>query len=522
MIRFLWLVIGSLGAVEQLFFFEYGVAGHSDTQLAEQLVVSVGEDDGGMKLATAELAQLFHRFGGVLVCDGADRQRQQQLVGVHTGVTAAQMLYLQVHDRLNDLGGDQLDLIGNIRDVLEGIEQGGRGCAQKIGGLTRYHVSVGELNGYGRLAGVFCYVTGGENSGTALGSDVRLVHEKLDLANFLGLGLALTMSAGGLEVAADDLLLGCLADGVVIENGVAYHVDAHVGGTLVGALAEDASHHGFEHAEDLNIAVIVNRDLTVGFQMIGVDHIHISEVSGSRLVGKIDGMLEGKIPHGEGFEFCIAGCDTSLVLVVELGEAGCHLTAAWTGGGDDHQGSGGFDIVVATKALLADDVSHIRGIVGDGIMAIDLDTQLLHGFFEHVGGVLPCVTGEHYASYVQTYTVEAIDKAHDLSIVGNTQVPSVFIVFDVICVDSNNDLSLISQGLKHTQLGIGGEPGEDTGGVVVVKQLASEFHIKLTAECGDTVSDLLRLQLDILLVAEAVSQNRAVVCVNVCHNSRLP
>ena len=59
-----------------------------------------------MDLAAAELAQLLHgQFSGGVGCR-TDGKRDEHLVGVESGVPVAQMLGLQVLDRIDDNGGD--------------------------------------------------------------------------------------------------------------------------------------------------------------------------------------------------------------------------------------------------------------------------------------------------------------------------------------------------------------------------------------------------------------------------------
>ena len=205
------------------------------------------------------------------------------------------------------------------------------------------------------------------------------------------------------------------------------------------------------------------------------------------------------------------------MLMVQLGEAGGHLAAAGAGGGDNHQRTGGFDIVVAAKALVADDMRYVGGIIVDLVVAVDLDAQILHVFLEGICGVLTRIACQNNASHVKADATEAVDKAHDLAVVGDAQVSAILVVFNVGGVDGNDDLGLVCQSLQHTELGIGRKAGKDTGGVVIVEQLPAEFHVKLASEGIDSVTDLLGLQLDVGFVAEAFFSAFFCGCVCVCH-----
>ena len=67
--------------------------------------------------------------------------------------------------------------------------------------------------------------------------------------------------------------------------------------------------------------------------MEGVDHIDIVQVSSRSLVSEVYRMLQREVPDREGLVFRIAGADAALEIMVELGQAGRHLTAAGTRSG---------------------------------------------------------------------------------------------------------------------------------------------------------------------------------------------
>ena len=127
------------------------------------------------------------------------------------------------------------------------------------------------------------------------------------------------------KVAADDLHLGSVAAGIVIGDGKADHIDAHVRRTLIGALAQDLFHQSTDHREGLDVAVVVDRGLVVGLQVEGVDDIGIVEIGRCCLIGDVDRMREGQIPDRESLELGVAGGGAVLVLVIELREASGEL-----------------------------------------------------------------------------------------------------------------------------------------------------------------------------------------------------
>ena len=157
---------------------------------------------------------------------------------------------------------------------------------------------------------------------------------------------------GGGEVAAHDFRTRGIAAGIVVHNGVSGHVDAHIGGALIGAFAHDALHHGFEHGECFDVAVVVDGGLAVRLQMDRVDDIGIVEVDGGSLVRDVDRMVGRKIPDGERLVFGIAGVDAALVLVVELAQARGEFAGARAGRGDHDERPGGLDVLVLAVSVV--------------------------------------------------------------------------------------------------------------------------------------------------------------------------
>ena len=179
----------------------------------------------------------------------------------------------------------------------------------------------------------------------------------------------------GLEVAAYDLHLRGLATCLVVDDGHARHVHAHVGRGLVGAGAQDALHHGLEHREDLNVAVVVDGGFPIRLKMERIDGVGVVQVDGCSLIRHIHRVLERKVPNGEGLVLRVARLDAALVLMVELGEARGHFAGAGAGGGDHYQGVRGFHELVFAVAFRRDDARRIVGIPGDGVVQVALDAQ---------------------------------------------------------------------------------------------------------------------------------------------------
>ena len=261
--------------------------------------------------------------------------------------------------------------------------------------------------------------------------------------------------------------------------------------------------NGVEHREDLHVPVVVDGGFPVGFQMEGVDHVHVVQIGGGGLVGQVHRVLQGQVPDGEGFKFGVARFDAPLVVVVELGEAGGHLPAAGAGSRHHHKGAAGFNIVVFPQPLVADDVGHVGGVAGNGIVPVAADSQMFQPVEEGVRRSLPAVAGQHHAAYIQSHVPEDVNEPEDILVVGDAQIPPDFVFFNVPGIDGNDDFHVVLQLLKHPDLAVRRKARQHPGSVIIVKQLAAEFQIQLAAELMDPLFDLFGLGGEIFLIVKA-------------------
>ena len=106
-----------------------------------------------------------------------------------------------------------------------------------------------------------------------------------------------------------------------------------------------------------------------------VNHIQVIQVSGSCFICQIDRMLQRDIPDGEGLKLGVASPDTTLIFMIQLGQTGCHFTAARARCCDNDQRTLGFDIFILAIALIADNTFHIIGITRNFVMTEGFDFQ---------------------------------------------------------------------------------------------------------------------------------------------------
>ena len=179
--------------------------------------------------------------------------------------------------------------------------------------------------------------------------------------------------------------------------------------------------------------------------MEGIDHIYIVQVGGSRFIGQIYRMLQRDIPDGERLEFRIACMDPPFMLMIELGKAGCHLSASRPGSRYDYQRTGGLYVFVPPIPFVAYDKGDIAGISLDGIMDINTDAHTFQLSFKGIGAVLSGVLGDHYASHKKASAPECIDKAENINVVGDPQISSDLVLLNISGADHDDDLRMIGK-----------------------------------------------------------------------------
>ena len=163
--------------------------------------------------------------------------------------------------------------------------------------------------------------------------------------------------------------------------------------------------------------------------------------------------------------------------MVKLGKAGSHFSASRAGSSDDDQWLCSFDILIFSVAFIADNVSDIVGIAFDGIVAVNLDAQLLKLGAEQIRRRLTGVAGDYNTSHIKPFITEFLNQTKNVYIIGDSQIVADFIFFNVSGIDGNDDLCLVGKLKQHLQLAVRSKARKDSGSVIVVKQLSAEFQI---------------------------------------------
>ena len=469
-------------AVEKLFRLVLRFAGELNAKFFEYLFIHAGEKDCGMGLRTAKLGKLLECQRRIFVCDRCNGECKQNLVHMEVGILVAHVGGLELLDGFDNGGGKESCGIVDSGEVFERVEEHRRAGTEKLGGFARNDCAVLQFERNGGSIGFFCFSESGDDGGARFLLDAELVHNQLDLLHFALFTGTLTNIAKGGVISTDDFLTGSFVSGFVVENAIADHIDTHIRGALVGRLSVNFFKHDLENGEDSDISIVIDSGNTVCFQMIRVDHIDVAHVRGCRLVSEVHGMAQGEIPDGEGFEFRIAGTNSSSVLVIKLGETGCHFSASGAGRGDDDKLSSGFDIFIFSESVFTDDMRDVGRIIFYGVVAVHFDAHALQTFLEELGGMLLAIVRNDNASDVKTDATEFVDQTECVQVVGDTEVAALFILFDIVRRNGDDDLRAVTKLIEHFDLTVGKKTGKYTGGMIVVKKLAAEFEIEFSSE----------------------------------------
>jgi hypothetical protein len=118
-------------------------------------------------------------------------------------------------------------------------------------------------------------------------------------------------------------------------------------------------------------------------------------------------------------------------------------------------------------------------------MEIGADAELLEPLAEGVRSTLAVILGDDDAADIQADCGKSVDLAENLLIVGDAEIATDLVFFDVAGIDDNDDLGLILELRQHPDLGIRLESRQPAGGMGIVKKFSAELKVKLPAEKTD-------------------------------------
>ena len=487
-----------------MFLLLYRVAGKSDAEFLEYFAVYFAEHYGGVYLASVELGELVEGAATIFVGRAEEREGYEDFVGVEARIATVEEGYLRALDGLYHRLGYELYFVGDACQVLRCVEDERCAGAQQFAGACLDDGAVLKLYGCGGAVPLFLAFARGYGGAAVVGGELCLLHDEGYLVYLMFVVGAEGVAVEGVVMAADDFVARGIAAHFFVAHAEAYHVYAHVGGRLIGVFAVDAFKDGVEHGEYLDVAVVVDGYFAVGFEMQGVNHVDVVEVGGCCLVGDVDGVLQGEVPHGEGFKLCVACLDAALMLVVELAEAYCHLAASRSWGCYDDKGAGGLDVVVAPEAFVGVDELYVVGVAVDGVVVIHLDADALKAVAIGVGAGLSVVVGDNYTAHVKSDVFKFASQAEYVFVVGDAEVATYLVFLNIVGADDHDDFGFIAQLEQHLQLAVGLKAGEHAAGMVVVKQFTAKFEVKFIAELSDALLDVFGLYGEVFPVVKSL------------------
>ena len=263
--------------------------------------------------------------------------------------------------------------MGDASQLFQCVQKkSGRG-SQQIRGLSGDDFTVGQFHGSSRCTGLFCAIQGSTDNLTILWCDMCLLHQQFQLEDFVFFFGTIYQSGLCLIIPADDFLTGSLLAYLIIDDTISSHIDPHVCRRFVRAFTENPFKHGFQYREDFHITIVIDCSFSVSFQTERVDHIDIVQISCGSFVCQINRMLQRNIPDRECLKLRITGTNTTFLLMVQLRQAGSHLSASRTRSCDNNQRTSGFDVIILSRAFVTDNMRNIIWISVNGIKNVYRD-----------------------------------------------------------------------------------------------------------------------------------------------------
>ena len=331
------------------------------------------------------------------------------------------------------------------------------------------------------------------------------VHQQADPLDRLLGAVPRLVVAFGFIIAPDDLLAGGFPHDFVIDDPEPRHVDAHVRRRLIDALvARDLCQNRTDDRETLDVAVIIDRRLSVRLQVVRVDHIDVAEVRRRGFVCDVDRVAEGQVPDREGLKFCIAGADAPLILVIQLRQAGRQLPAARPRRRHDDERLRGLDVRVGAVAFIGHDDIDFRRVALRLMMNVRPQAVIFQLIDEFIGSRLAEILRHDDAVHIQPQRAQLIDQPQHVRAVRDPEIRPDLIALEVGAADDKDDLRLFFQRQEDAALGVALKPRKHAARVHIVEQLSAKFQIQLVVELADPLQDLLALQLDISIVIKTL------------------
>ena len=100
----------------------YGFVADVYTQAAEEVFVHFGKDHRGVGVASVEIVEHIHGFGGAFIGGGADGQSNEGFIGVEAGVVVAHVVHFEVLNGFDHFSADKFHFFVDACQMFQGVE----------------------------------------------------------------------------------------------------------------------------------------------------------------------------------------------------------------------------------------------------------------------------------------------------------------------------------------------------------------------------------------------------------------
>ena len=122
-------------------------------------------------------------------------------------------------------------------------------------------------------------------------------------------------------------------------------------------------------------------------------------------------------------------------------------------------------------------MTDVARITFDCVVAVYFHTHFLQFVLELNNGRNVRVVCDDNAAYMKTAFRKYTDETEHVHIICDTKVVAYFVFCNISCVDRDDNLCLIGKLHQHTQFAVRFKPRENSGGMIIIKQLSSEFQV---------------------------------------------
>ncbi len=110
--------------------------------------------------------------------------------------------------------------------------------------------------------------------------------------------------------------------------------------------------------------------------------------------------------------------------------------------------------------------------------------------------------GDDHAAYIKAPVCKDADQTEYVQVIGNSQIITDFVFCDVRGIDDDDDFRLVGKLHQHAEFAVRFKARKDSGGMIVVKELAAEFKIQFITELANTFTDVIGLHGQVFGVVE--------------------